>query len=232
MIPPGFRHELVPADQIRTAASFAQEFDHPFVEHTVFVEVVGRHGVGIRAALEVAPANLVDQAGSRLLVTGTQLALGKHVVDLREADDRAIGIPAQQLVVEVGLRRLHQAYARILLAVGHRRGKLGDGIVFGAHFRETGDLVGQVDHLAAILLLPQALLGRVVGVGLVADEEHAFVFAATQVTVGLFTQVLVVEFLVGIAQFPLRVVASLGIERRREHETVVACGLDTEIFVG
>ena len=118
-------------------------------------------GLGSVAALEVAPANLVDQARQpSFLCTGTQLALGKHVVDLREADDRAIGIPAQQLVVEVGLRRLHQADARILLAVGHRRGKLGDGIVFGAHFRETGDLVDQVDHLAAILLLSQALLGK------------------------------------------------------------------------
>ena len=76
MIPPILCHICVPTDQVRTAASFAQEFDHPFVEHTVFVEVVGRHGVGIRAALEVAPANLVDQAGSRLLVTGTQLAFG------------------------------------------------------------------------------------------------------------------------------------------------------------
>lgn len=104
------------------------------------------------------------------------------------------GFQRASLVVEVGLRRLHQAYARILLAVGHRRGKLGDGIVFGAHFRETGDLVDQVDHLAAILLLPQALLGRVVGVGLVADEEHAFVFAATQVTVGLLRKSLSLNF--------------------------------------
>ena len=111
MIPPGLRHELVPADQIRTAASFAQEFDHPFVEHTVFVEVVGRHGVGVLPVLEVARTYLVDQRGGRSLLPCPHLAFGQHVVDLRQPDDRAIGIPSQLDVVKVGLRGLYQADA-------------------------------------------------------------------------------------------------------------------------
>ena len=66
MIPPVFRHIGIPTDQVRTAAPFGQEFQLPFVQHTVFVQISSRYRIGIDSVFEITLADCIDQIGSPL----------------------------------------------------------------------------------------------------------------------------------------------------------------------
>ena len=92
MIPPVFRHIGIPTDQVRTAAPFGQEFQLPFVQHTVFVQISSRYRIGIDSVFEITLADCIDQIGSPLFVTGTHLAFGQHIIDLGQTDHRYVRI--------------------------------------------------------------------------------------------------------------------------------------------
>ena len=115
VIPPVFLDVAIPTDKVDAATSFAEEFDHPFVEHAPLVKVSGSNRVRVVSANEVASANLVDKVCSFVLLAGTHLAFSKHVVDFGQTDNRAVRV-AFVLNLILGRTRttLGNAYARVL----------------------------------------------------------------------------------------------------------------------
>src|SRR5690554_6117931 len=80
VVPPSFRGEFIPPDQIRPSASLTQKLNAPFIQHAILIQVAGGNGVWI-GALKIPLPHLVDQFSSTGSITCPELTFGKHIIN-------------------------------------------------------------------------------------------------------------------------------------------------------
>ena len=90
VIPPALGVVNIPANEVDSATALTEEFDQPLVKYTPLVYISLSSRIGIGPTFEVTPAHGVDELGRSLLVTQTELALGKGKISLCETDRKSV----------------------------------------------------------------------------------------------------------------------------------------------
>jgi hypothetical protein len=90
MISPSVGNKRIPPNQVGPPPFFAQEFNAPIVQETVFIQIGYRYRIWINASRKIPLKHDIDEFCGASDISASPFAFRKHIVYFRQPDGRVM----------------------------------------------------------------------------------------------------------------------------------------------